>query len=139
MFHKILNLDFRPILIIAVIGYAIGALWYSPLLFGKAWKAQVKLTDEQMKADGGMAKKMIVTFICVLLATVMLDALISDYRSISIQSGFKFGLFVGVLLVGALQLPSSLYENRSLKYFLITAGYCIVLCVVECGLLAIWR
>jgi hypothetical protein len=139
MIHKILNLDFLPMLIAAVVGYAIGAIWYSPLLFGKAWRAEVRLTDEEWKSQGGVAKKMLGTFICVLLASVMLDVLVSDYRSVTVQSGCKFGFFVGAFLVGALHLPNTLYENRSCKYFLITSGYTLVLCVVECGILAIWR
>ena len=37
------TINYIAVLVSAVIGMAIGALWYSPLLFGKIW---MKLRDE---------------------------------------------------------------------------------------------
>lgn len=45
------NINFLAVLVSALASFAIGSLWYSPLLFGKAWQKAVGLTDEKIKSS----------------------------------------------------------------------------------------
>lgn len=38
------------VVVCAIVNLALGTLWYSPMLFYKAWKKENNLTDEQLKA-----------------------------------------------------------------------------------------
>jgi hypothetical protein len=38
------------VLTAAVSGFVLGGLWYSPLLFAKAWQREAGISDEQLKS-----------------------------------------------------------------------------------------
>ena len=48
----------------AVIQMIIGAIWYNPNVFGKAWLATIGKTEEQMKAGANMALTFGLAFVC---------------------------------------------------------------------------
>ncbi len=43
------EINYLAVLVAAVVYYVGGALWYSPLLFGKSWMGLVGLTEEKLK------------------------------------------------------------------------------------------
>ena len=52
-------INFLAVLVAAVVHMSLGALWFSPLLFGKQWLSVSNVTPEMMaasKAKGGMWK-----------------------------------------------------------------------------------
>ena len=49
------EVNWIAIVVAAVASFLLGGLWYSPVLFGKAWQRETGLTDEQLK-KGNMAK-----------------------------------------------------------------------------------
>ena len=42
------------VLVCGVVSLALGGLWYSPALFGKAWQRGAGLSDEQAKSGYGL-------------------------------------------------------------------------------------
>jgi hypothetical protein len=139
VFYTLLHLNYVPAIVISIIGFAFGGLWYSPLLFSKAWMAEVKLPGEQAKAQGGGATKLFFTFLCTLVATIALDVLISERGLDSLVSGAKFGLFVGVGLAAALHIPAMLFEGRTCRYRAIVNGHTVLLCILLSAILGIWH
>jgi uncharacterized membrane protein len=139
LLHALHHLNYIPVIVIAIIGFMFGGLWYSPLLFAKAWRDEVKLDDERCKAQGGGAKKLFLTFLATLAATIALDVLIGAHGSSTLLSGAEFGLFVGVALVAALQGPAALFEGRTCRYCRIVLGHNVALCVLLGAILGVWR
>ena len=43
------DLNLWAVLVAAVSGFVLGGLWYSPVLFGRAWQREAGLSDEQLK------------------------------------------------------------------------------------------
>jgi hypothetical protein len=43
------KLNYLAILAAAASMFLVGGLWYSPVLFGKAWQREVGLSDEELK------------------------------------------------------------------------------------------
>ena len=111
------------------------------MLFGKAWKAEMKITDEKMKeaAKQGMAKFFIPGFIYTLLSTVGLAVLIRAHGTMACVKGAELGAFVGLLLVGARLLNSGVWEQRSFKLSAINIGHEVVMFAVQEAILAVWR
>ena len=62
-------INYLAVLVSAIIGMIIGALWYSPLLFGKLWMKLSGMTEKQLNEakKKGMGKMYLVAFIGVLL------------------------------------------------------------------------
>ena len=61
---EILDLNAWAILAATVAGMVIGAAWYSPLLFGKAWLTALGKTEEELVSPG---PAMVGSAVCCLL------------------------------------------------------------------------
>lgn len=111
--------------IIAVLAAAVGSLviggaWYSPLLFAKAWQREAGLSDEQL-AGANMPLVFGLTLVLSALAAYVFGMFIGPEMPLAgtVGAGFAAGLF----WVGASYGINYLFERRSLKLWLINAGY----------------
>lgn len=140
MYEEVLfNLNPLHVFVVAVIGFLMGALWYSPLLFIQAWMTETKITPEVAKAAGAGPARMIPAFFLTLLSTVVLAALVADHRSHGPIHGAELGLLVGAGLVASRQAVNGLFQLSSLRLFLIVAGFDVVQCVIQGSILAAWH
>jgi Protein of unknown function (DUF1761) len=141
MYNALTHLNYLAVLGTTVAGSLLGWLWYSPLLCGKAWRVEMKITDEKMKecAEQGLAKYMIQGFVYTLLSTVGLAVLIRSHGTTDCVKGAEFGIFVGLIVVGTRLLNSGVWEQRSLKLSAITVGHEVALFAVQGAILAVWR
>jgi hypothetical protein len=135
----LLSLSPLHVIVVAIVGFLLGAVWYSPLLFVKAWMAETKITPEIAKAAGSGPGRLISAFLLTLLSTCVLAALVADHRSHGPIHGAELGLLVGVGLVASRQAVNSIFSLSSLRLFLIVAGHDVVLCVLQGMILASWR
>jgi Protein of unknown function (DUF1761) len=140
MMHALTSLNPIAILAVSVLGFLIGAVWYSPLLFVKAWLEEMKITPEMMKdRPKGMAKPMISALLLTVISTVTLATLLAACHVASPLKGAGLGLFVGMGLVAAREGTNAGFEMRTLRHFMIFAGHDVVLLVVQGAILAVWR
>jgi len=120
----------------AVMSLVIGAVWWSPLLFAKAWKTENGLTDEQI-AKANPAKTFGLTFVLAWIMSYNL-AFFLGAPGTTWQWGVMAGLLVAIWVV-AMFIVIALFEQRSLKYILINCGYMVVYFAVIGFILGIWR
>ena len=125
------------VFICAVMSLVIGGLWWSPLLFAKAWQKENGLTDEQL-AGANMLKTFGLTFLLAWLMSYNL-AFFLGAPGTTWQWGVIAGLLAGVGWVVAMFIVIALFEQRSLKYILINSGYITVYFAVIGFILGIWR
>ena len=105
----------------ALAGFVIGGLWYGPLL-GKAWQAESGLSDEAMK-NANMAKIFGLTFVLNLVASCILGHVMATYQHPGIHIAAMVGFGVGLGFVATSIGANYLFARKSLKLFLIDAGY----------------
>ncbi len=140
MIHAIASLSPVAVLVVAILGFCLGAIWYSPLLFVKAWMEEMKITPESAKANSGRFPVVMAgALLCTVVSTFTLAALIAAHPSHGLLKGAELGLFVGAGLVAARSGTNSLFENRSLRHFLIVAGHDVALCVFQGAILGVWH
>ncbi len=140
MIQAILTLSPVAVLAVALLGFCLGAIWYSPLLFVKAWMEEMKITPESAKAGSGrFGRVMAGAVLCTVVSTFTLAALLAAHRVQGVLKGAELGLLVGAGLVAAREGTNALFEGRTLRHFLITAGHDVALCVVQGAILAVWR
>ena len=125
------------VFVCAVMSLVIGGLWWSPLLFAKAWQHENGLTDEQLSSFNP-AKTFGLTFLLALIMSYNL-AFFLGAPGTTWQWGITAGLLAGVGWVAAMFIIVALFEQRSLKYILINAGYITVYFAVIGFILGIWR
>jgi hypothetical protein len=105
-----------------------------------AWLKEMKLTSEMAKAQSkGAARTMGPAFLLTIVSTTALATLLAGLHVSSPLRGAELGLLVGVGLVAAREGVNGIFENRTLRHFMIVAGHDVVLLAVQGAILAVWR
>jgi hypothetical protein len=138
MLYALSTLHLLAILVVALIAFMLGGLWYS-VLFGKMWMKEMHFTEEQMKSKEGIGRIFGGAFLLTLVSTITLATLIAAHRINQVPAGIEMGLFVGIGLVAARHATNALFEKRTLRHVLIVAGYDVTLCAMQGAILAVWR
>lgn len=125
------------VFVCALMSLVIGAFWWSPLLFAKAWQNEVGLTDEQLK-NASPLKTFGGSFVLAYVISYNLAFFLGDPGT-TWQWGIAAGLLAGVGWVVTSFIIIGLFEQRSLRYFLINCGYITVYFGVIGFILGIWR
>jgi hypothetical protein len=141
-----LNMDFSSInylavLVAAVAAFGLGALWYSPILFGKAWQKELGFSDEYLQ-QGNMGLIFGSSFLMMLIMSFGLAALLQGQvgeSSIDWLSGLYHGLLIGVFFVGTSVAINLLYQRKSVKLWAIDALYQIVFLGIIGTILGAWQ
>ena len=131
------SVSFWPVVVAAVVYFAIGALWYSPVLFSKPWMDAQGITPETIDRSG-MGMSMVVTFVLELVAVVVLAASLQGMGVTGWWSGTLTGLVLGVGIGFVPMAVTAAYENRPRSLLWINGGYHVVCMTVAGFLLGIW-
>lgn len=132
-----LYINHLAVLICALLNLGLGALWYSPLLFYKAWQAETQLTDEQL-AQVNPAKTYGLTFLFSLIISYNLAFFLGDSNTTPLwgaAAGFLAGFGWATLIFTII----ALFEQRSWRYILINGGFITVYFTLIGFILGIWR
>jgi hypothetical protein len=115
--------------------WILGALWYSPVLFGKAWQKELGFKEEDLKG-ANMPLIFGGSFIAMLLMSFGLSFVISAHSDITWTHGFFHGCMMGVLIAAMSMGINYLYQRKSLKLYLIDAVYQVLLLGVSGAIMA---
>ncbi len=119
------NISWIATLLAAFAGFAVGGLWYGPLL-GKAWQRESGLSDEAIK-NANMPLIFGATFALNLIAAFILGHVLSTYGRPGLHTSTLVGFGIGLGFVATSIGVSYLFARKSMKLFLIDAGYWVVI------------
>jgi len=123
------------VLVAAVSGFVLGGLWYSPLLFGRAWQRETGLSDEVL-AKGNMALIFGSALVLCLVASLVFALFLGPRPSLALGVGAGFA--AGLCWVSASFGINYLFERKTLRLFLINAGYHTLQFTLIGLILALW-
>lgn len=128
------HVNWLAVLAAALTGFLIGGLWYGPL-FGKPWMVEVGMTVERARA---MNKGLVygTVFALNVVAAISLAMFIGNG---DLQFGVFAGFMTGLTFVAVAIGVTYLFEQRSLKLWLINAGYQVVFFTVMGAILGAWH
>ena len=130
------TLNLWAILAAAVSAFVIGALWYSPLLFGRSWKLANGFEDQNPAP--AKASTFLLSFVFSLVMAINLAMFLNDSKTTPAW-GAAAGLLAGFGWITMGIGIVSLFERRPWKYVLVNGGY-LTLTLVTMGLiLGTWR
>lgn len=130
------QLNYWAILVSALSTFLIGGLWYSPAVFGKAWMKENGLTEDDLK-KGSMAKIFGLAFLLGLIAAVNLAMFLGSEADAAM--GAFYGFLAGFGWVAMFIGTHYLFERKSMKLFLINAGYSVVALTVMGVIIGAWK
>jgi Protein of unknown function (DUF1761) len=129
------TLNIWAILAAAISAFAIGGLWYSPVLLLAAWKRANGFTADPPRVG---AKGFVIAFVLSLIMAVNL-AMFLNAPGTTLAFGAMAGFLAGAgwVLVGIGIV--AIFEHRPWKYVLINGGYLTVALTVMGVILGGWR
>ncbi|HXN95352.1 MAG TPA: DUF1761 domain-containing protein, partial [Candidatus Acidoferrales bacterium] len=137
------HLNWLAVLVAAISTMVVGFLWYSPLLFAKAWMREMgydpndKAGMEEMKKTAGPAYAG--SFLASLISAFTLALFLHWLRAEGLHFGLIVGFHVWLGFVATVQLTGVLFMKQSMKLFAINTGYQLVCYLVMGAILAAWR
>ena len=129
------QIHWLAILVAAVAGFAVGGLWYGPLL-GKAWMAERGVTPESAKDGFNMPLVFGTTFMLNLVAAFVLDHVFGTYGHLAMGLAVMIAGGIALAFIATSIGVNYLFSRLSLKLFLIDAGYWLVIYCVMGAILA---
>ncbi len=131
-----IHFNYLAIAAAALVYFAIGGLWYSPILFAKVWAREAGMTEAQTLRPP-LGRIFGLSALAALVMAFNLAAFLGAKASLS------FGLFAGAATgIGWVAMSLGviyLFEQRSLKLWLINSGYQVVAYTAMGAILGAWR
>ena len=125
------------VFVCALLNLALGALWYSPVLFYKSWLRETKLTEEQL-ARSNPAKTYGLALLFALIISYNLAFFLGDTQTDAAwgaAAGFLAGFGFSALIFAIV----ALFEQRSWKYIFINGAYITIYFTLIGFILGAWR
>jgi hypothetical protein len=132
-------MNYFAIVVAAVAAFMVGAVWYSPLLFGKAYTearglnpdALADMTPSAGELLGEFVRNLVVAFV---LAHFVVRLGVGDWKG-----AVQLGLWVGVGFQAMLLMGAVLHERMPWMLYAIHAGDALVKTLLMTVILGMWR
>lgn len=130
------NIPYLGVIIAIFVNQFIGALWYSPRLFGLAWAKAQHLDMSKMKALPkhyvGAIFIGVVLVLCITIIQIMLG--IS-----SIETALLLGFLMWLGFVATSHFSQVVWAKKSLTVFMIETGYFLVITLLTSIIIVSFR
>lgn len=111
----------------AISNMIIGAIWYSPMVFGKTWMKLVGISQKEI--DSGkkqMSKTYSMAFVGALITAYILAVILDLVGATTILEGLQIGFLIWLGFVATTTLSTVLFENKKTDLYLLNNGYNLV-------------
>lgn len=131
------NINYFAVIVAALSTFLLGGLWYSPLLFGKAWMRANNFSEEDLQTFS-KARMFGWSFVFSLVMAVNLAMFLAGPGT-NVTWGMTAGALAGFGWVAMAIAIIGVFENRSWTYILINGGYMTLAFVVMGAIIGAWR
>lgn len=121
---SIAGLNWLAVVTAAVAAFLLGAAWYSRRLFGTIWMKEIGLTEKAL-SQGHTKLVFGGTFALQLVGAAALALFLGPGSGW--LTGLQYGLLVGLCWIATAYGITYFFEQRSLRLYLINAGYYVLL------------
>jgi len=128
------GLNIWAVLAAAVSAFIVGALWYSPVLFGAAWKRANGLQDDPPASPAVFGAALVLSLVMAINLAFFLNAP-GTTTAWGAAAGFLAGFGWAAMGIGIV----SVFERRGWRYMLINGGYLTVALTLMGTILGGWR
>ncbi len=134
------EVNYLAVLVTGVASMTIGALWYSPLMFGNVWMKLNGFTmaDMEKAKAKGMTGSYIIAFAGALLGAYVLAHFLQVFGANSISEGLQVAFWAWLGFIVTTQVSGSLWEGKPWKLFLLNTASSLVTLLVASAILVSW-
>ena len=133
------EINYIAVLVSAVAGFVIGALWYS-VLFGKVWMKLSGMDNKKIEKEKkkGMTKSFIGGFVALLVMAFVLAHFVDMAEAATVLEGAQAGFWAWLGFVATIMLNKVLWEGKPFKLYLLDAAHYFVVLIIMGAILAVW-
>ena len=135
-----ITVNYLAVIVAAVVAYAVGAVWHSPIGFGKAWMKMMGFSEGNMKSMPlTAAQAMSIGFVVTLLVSYIFARFMILVGAGTLQTALQLGFWVWLGFLAPTLANSWLWEGKSLKLFAFNAAYALVNITAMALVLGLWQ
>ena len=139
MNKNVLQTNYLAVVVAAVAAFVVAAVWYSPLLFGKAYM-EVRGMNPGLMADLKLpAREMLGEFVHNLVIAFVLAHFVVRLGVGDWKGAVQLGLWVWVGFQAMLLMGAVIHEHMPWKLYGIHAGDALVKTLLMTVILGVWR
>ena len=128
------------VLVATLAYFALGALWYSKILFAPKWIAYLNINVNDPNAKKGMGLLFGGSFVLMFVQCLAIAIIAAKLEVVGgWLSGIKIGVFTGCCFCAATIGVNYLYEKKPFGLFLINAGYAIAGNIIAGVIICYWN
>lgn len=136
IFNHLGEINWLAVIAASVAAFFLGGIWYSKKLFGARWMQEIGLTEDSTDKKH-VTRTFVATFVLQFIAATALTVLIGAESSWI--SGLYTGALIGLLWIATAHAITYLNEQRSMRLFLINAGFYVVQFAIMGAILGAWH
>jgi heme/copper-type cytochrome/quinol oxidase subunit 2 len=131
-----LEINYIAVLVVSIIGFAFGSLWYG-LLFAKAWEKASGIKKQNSKKENRFIQ-MVIVFIITLVVVYVLSIFVKLANASTIFEGATIGFLVWLGFSIPTTIGSIMWEKKSINLFYIDGLYNLLIFIIMSSILAVW-
>lgn len=131
------SINYFAVLAAALSTFVLGGLWYSPMLFGKAWMRANNFTDSDLQTFS-KARMFGWSFVFSLMMALNLAMFLAGPTT-NLKWGMAAGTLTGLGWVAMAIAIVGVFENKSWTYILINGGYMTLAFTIMGAIIGAWR
>ncbi|GAB2815802.1 DUF1761 domain-containing protein [Ferruginibacter profundus] len=134
------DINWLAVLVAGIAYWALGAVWYSKILFAKKWLEYTKINPNDPEAKKGMGIMFGGSLVMMVLTATGLSILVHRMDITACwMSGVKIGAITGLLFGTTAIAVSYLYEKRPWGLYLINCGYTVLGNMIAAIIVCCWQ
>jgi hypothetical protein len=131
------NINIWAVIMAAIVNAVMGNFWYSPLILGNPWMKEHGFTEADFIKGHSLWLILLLTFVFAFVAAFAIAVFIGPQSTA--LSGAGMGAVIALCWISTSKANLFLFENHSLKLFLIHAGYDILRYMVMGAIVGAWH
>ncbi len=134
------HINYLAVAVSAIIFFFLGAIWFS-VLFAKTWVHELSRHNVTIKepSKDKLLTNMGLTFLKDTIIAFAMACLVHMSGSTTLESGLMLGLIIALGFSATAIAGVFIWESRSIKLFLIDAGYQVIGVILSAVILSVWR
>jgi Protein of unknown function (DUF1761) len=129
------DLNWLAVIVAALVPMALGALWYSPLLFARPWMRATGRTESEMR---GASLGYALSAVAALVTSYALARIVRWAEVDDLLNGAAVGALVWLGFVATVLAVTIYFEGRRRSLWAISAGYQLLALVLMGAIHGVW-
>ncbi len=133
------GINYWAVIVAAVVAFVMGGLWYSPILFGRAWMRLRRIDDTAAARTKMRPAEILAEFARGLVVAAVLAGFVVHLGVVNWAGAIYLGLAVWIGFQATSIIGSVIHENYPWELYAIHTGDAFAKTLVMAVILGVWR